>query len=100
VWRAAKGFARIHSHRLALTCRDPHVERRGANHLALDSLVFDRRDHRARPPQVLLWKKILTWVKPTQRLQFALLSVLAKCNLDRARETEIDFGVCARTSIS
>jgi hypothetical protein len=29
-----------------------------------------------------------------------LLSVLAKCNLDRARETEIDFGVCARTSIS
>jgi len=75
-------------------------EHRDANHLAVDSLVFDRNDHRVMPPKGLLWKKNFTWVKPTQRLQSALLSVVIKCNLDRAREAEIDFVACARTSIS
>jgi hypothetical protein len=48
--------------------------------LALDSLVFDRSDHRVMPLQGLLWKKILTWVKPTQRHHFAMLFMLSKCN--------------------
>jgi hypothetical protein len=64
-----------------------------------DSLVFDRNDHRVMRPQGLLWKKNLTWVKPTQRHYFAMLFVFNKCNFHRARETEIDFVTCARTSI-
>jgi hypothetical protein len=53
--------------------------------LALDSLIFDRNDRRVVPPQVLLWKKILTWVKPTQRHYFAMLFVFNKRNFHRAR---------------
>jgi hypothetical protein len=51
------------------------------------------------PPQGLLWKKILTWVKPTQRHYFAMLFVFNKRNFHRARETEIDFVICTGTSI-
>jgi hypothetical protein len=75
-------------------------ERRDANHLALDSLVFDRNDHREMPPQVLLWKKKFTWVKPTQRHHFAMLLVFIERDFLRARETGIDFVICARTSIT
>jgi hypothetical protein len=65
----------------------------------LDSLVFDRNDHRVMPSQVLLWKKILTWVKPTQRDHFAMLFVFDKRNFHHAHETGIDFVICTRTSI-
>jgi len=65
----------------------------------LDSLVFDRNDHRVTRPQGLLWKKILTWVKPTQRHYFARLVVFNKSHFRRARETGIDFVICTRTSI-
>jgi len=51
------------------------------------------------PPQRLLWKKNLTWVKPTQRHHFAMLFVFNKRNFYRARETGIDFVICTRTSI-
>jgi len=67
--------------------------------LVLDSLVFDRNDHRVMPPKGLLWKKNFTWVKPTQRHHFAMLFAFAKCNFHRARETGIDFVICTRTSI-
>jgi hypothetical protein len=89
----------VRSKRLALTCRECTREPRAANHLVLDSLVFDRNDHRVMPPQVLLWKKILTWVKPTQRHHFAMSFVFNKCFFFRARETGIDFVICTRTSI-
>jgi hypothetical protein len=64
---------------IAARCSASHVENRsrglsrGArdslqpNHCALDSLVFDPRDHRAVLISAPLWKKFLTWVKPTQR---------------------------------
>jgi len=65
----------------------------------LDSLVFDRNDHRVTRPQGLLWKKILTWVKPTQRHYFAMLVVFNKSNFHRTRETGIDFVICTGTSI-
>jgi hypothetical protein len=45
-----------------------------ANQCACDSLVFDPRDHRAERFSVLLWKKILTWAKPTQRRHLRLRS--------------------------
>jgi len=48
--------------------------------LARDSLVFDRDDQCAMPLRVHLWKKILTWVKPTQRHHFAMLSATIECN--------------------
>jgi hypothetical protein len=65
----------------------------------LDSLIFDRNDRRVMPPQGLLWKKFLTWVKPTQRHYFALLFVINKRIFYRARETGIDFDICTRISI-
>jgi len=67
--------------------------------LVLDSVVFDRNDHRVMPPKGLLWKKNFTWVKPTQRHHFAMLFAFTKCNFHRARETGIDFVICTRTSI-
>jgi len=57
----------------------------------LDSLVFDRNDHRVTRPQGLLWKKILTWVKPTQRHHFAMLSVTIKRDFLCRRETGFEF---------
>jgi hypothetical protein len=48
---------------------------------------------------VPLWKKILAWVKQTQRPRFAVLFALIKRDFHRSRETEIEFPICAKTSI-
>jgi len=77
-----------------------HAPTRDANHLVLDSLVFDRNDHRVMPPQGPLWKKNLTWVKPTQRYHFAMSFMFNTYNFHRTRATIIDFVICTRTSIS
>jgi hypothetical protein len=45
-----------------------------ANQCARDSFVFAPRDHRAERFLVLLWKKILTWAKPTRRRHLRLRS--------------------------
>jgi hypothetical protein len=75
-------------------------ERRSANHFVLDSLVFDPNHLRVTAPWVLLWKKFLTWVKPTQRPRFAISPAIVKRNFHRQRETGIEFATCAKTSIS
>src|SRR4051812_16108961 len=56
-------FCAPHSKRFALPCRLTCVDRTTRITWVLDSLVFDRNDHRVTRPQGLLWKKILTWVK-------------------------------------
>jgi hypothetical protein len=61
---------------------------------------FDRDDQGAMPLRVHLWKKILTWVKPTQRHHFAMLSVTIECNFLCRRETGFEFATCAKTSIT
>jgi hypothetical protein len=48
---------------------------------------------------VRLWKKILAWVKQTQRPRFAMLFAAIKCDFQRPRETEIEFPICEKTSI-
>jgi hypothetical protein len=67
--------------------------------LARDSLVFDRTHRLATPETVRLWKKILTWVKQTQRARFVMIFAAIKCRFHRPRETEIEFPICAKTSI-
>jgi hypothetical protein len=47
-----------------------------------------------------LWKNFLTWVKPTQRPLFAMLSAFIARVFHRARETGIEFSICGKTSIS
>jgi hypothetical protein len=64
-----------------------------------DSLVFDRNDLRAMPPRVHLWKKISTWVKPTQHFHSSCFYAFAACSFDRARETKTEFAICAKTPI-
>jgi len=48
---------------------------------------------------VRLWKKNFAWVKQTQRPRFARLFAVIKCDFQRPREAEIEFPICAKTSI-
>jgi hypothetical protein len=47
-----------------------------------------------------LWKKILTWVNRTQRLQSPLVLVVAAHDFRRSLEIDFEFARCAKTSIA
>jgi hypothetical protein len=60
---------------------------------------FDRKHHGAAPQIARLWKNFLTWVKPTQCRRFTILFAFNKRSFRCAGETEIEFPICAKTSI-
>jgi hypothetical protein len=65
-----------------------------------DSLVFGRLRLRTTPLQALLWKKFLTWVKPTQRDALRASHQILRAEFRCMCVLEIEFEECTETSIS
>jgi hypothetical protein len=84
--RAASSSQRDHASEVRIT-------------LARDSLVFGRLHLCTTPLRALLWKKFLTWVKPTQRDTSPASRRILCAKVFCARAPKIEFAECTKTSI-